>query len=331
MARKSREREIAAEERFCEQAELLEQARQAADIARRENQEIINSVKQLEGFTDFLSEEEIRDQTAQLYRNLQSWVEQHYGVLCPEDIQTPTESLTTRSTLDSDTTCSTTQTLMEPIGIYGDISHYIFNAILSRFIVGTGNPTINHLFRMLDEEVQQICGLSLSLSKHSNTSPSITSPPQNLSIIANFTGLGPIPIRLHWRSATSIAALQLARTELEGIVSQIAEVIEARYFDYTTPLSNINSRAEQLKGIIWDFVNLKGQIERQDALYYFWWVLPYTPFREGNMITLPESDLAVSNGTVEYCLSPALYKLERDDTEPSFVRHAFVKIAKKEI
>ncbi|KAJ5718955.1 hypothetical protein N7493_007410 [Penicillium malachiteum] len=293
LTRNSREREIAAEQRLCQQAELLEQARQAAGMARKENQEIALKLKQLESFTESLSEGEIRDQTAQLYQNLQTWVEQHHGVICPEDIQTPPESVTTRSTLDSDT--STSQVLMEPIGIYGEISHYIFNAILSRFIVGTGNPNMNHSLRMLDEEVQQIC---------------------------------PIPIRQHWRSATSIAALQLARSELEGTVNNIVETIESRYIDHTTPISNLNDRTEQLKGIIWDFVDLKGRIERQDTLYYFWWVLPYTLFRKENMIALPRSDIVASNSSVEHCLSPALYKLERDDTEPTLVRHASVKIAK---
>ncbi|KAJ5630157.1 hypothetical protein N7528_003814 [Penicillium herquei] len=293
LTRNFREREIAAEQRLCQQAELLEQARQAADIARRENEGMILKLQQLESFAELLSEDQIRDQTAQLYQNLQTWIEQHYGVICPEDIQTPTESVTIRSTIDSDT--STTQVLTDPIGIYGDISHYIFNAILSRFIVGTGNPNMNHSLRMLDEEVQQIC---------------------------------PIPIRQHWRSATSIAALQLARSELEGTVSDIVETIESRYIDHTTPISRVTDRAEQLKGIIWDFVNLKGRMERQDALYYFWWVLPYTLFREENMVALPESDLVASNASVEHCLSPALYKLERNDTEPTLVRHAVVKIAK---
>ena len=136
---------------------------------------------------------------------------------------------------------------------------------------------------------------------------------------------GPSYVQHNWRSATSIAAFLLAKPELDSTIDQIIASIEARY----SSLSTINGRigAQQLKCLLLRFVEFKSKIERQIPYYYFWWVVPTMAFRREVMTCIAGTEPEASVGSVEFCLSPILYKLVPGDSEPTIVRPALVKLS----
>ncbi|KAJ5636879.1 uncharacterized protein N7484_010192 [Penicillium longicatenatum] len=274
-ATKAREAEHLSSIKLHRQGELLEDALKAADAALKENNDLRLRLDSLgKGMRD-LSDEEANQMTSQLYDDLEDWIKRHYGTLQPGNPEK-----------GPDVDSHQEQELF--FNIYEDISQQIFHIILSRFVVGTGNPGMNHALRMLDEKNNE----------------------------------DPRDIGQYWRAGTSSAALALARPELEVTLSQIVEFIEARYL-HTMP-HDFATRSGELKELLWRFVKWKGRLECQSVLFYFWWVSPRLPFRTEIMTNLTGDD--DPDAIVHRSLSPILYKLIPGDSEPTLVHRALVQI-----
>ena len=325
MANKCYERQVIAEKKFSQQGELLDETRTLVELALQEKKKLADKLVSLEGPSEDLSDDEVVRQTNQLYQDLQIWVEQNYGSLQQHNtLSEPGKSDQCRDERYQEDNST------GPIHVFEDLSRCVFTAILSRFIVGTGNPSTSHALRMLDEKVQQTCEY-IPIGEYRWQLQIL--PPRRcyefhrpksilLNIRADYLGEGPSYIQRNWRSATSIAAFLLAKPELDSTVCQIANAIEARYSHLrivTTP-----SKTQQLKGLLWRFVEFKSKIERQIPDYYFWWVVPTMTFRSQSMTCT--SGTGTSGSLVELCLSPILYKLVPGDSEPTVICPALVKI-----
>ncbi|KAJ5106111.1 hypothetical protein N7456_002786 [Penicillium angulare] len=151
MTNTARERQILAERKLSQQTELLHQALESVDTALNEKNKALAKLISLDQCLDTLGDNELETLTDKLFQDLETWVEENYGalrtnigILDDRDI---------RGSLDS-----TTDEVSDPIAIFADISQCIFNVILCRFMVGTGNPsTLDQAFRILDTTLQDIC------------------------------------------------------------------------------------------------------------------------------------------------------------------------------
>jgi hypothetical protein len=149
-AKKAREAEHLSSIKLHQQGELLEDALKTADAALKENNDLRLRLDSLgKGMRD-LSDERANQMTSQLYDDLEDWIKRHYGALQPKYPEKGPD-------VDSDS--DQEQELF--FNIYEDLSQRIFHIILSRFVVGTGNPGMNHALRMLDEKVQELCMLAI--------------------------------------------------------------------------------------------------------------------------------------------------------------------------
>ncbi|KAJ5803628.1 uncharacterized protein N7503_006078 [Penicillium pulvis] len=277
VAKKAREAEHLSNVKLRRQGELLQDALKSADAALTQNTDLRLRLDSLEIMLKDLSDEEVNKTTNRLYDDLEDWIKRHYGALQPVYPE-----------VEPDADLDQPQEFW--FSIYGFLSQQIFHIILSRFMVGTGSPGMNHALRMLDEKVQKIY-------------------PRNIG--------------QYWRAGTSSAALMLARPELEATIGQIVESTEARYLHRAMP-GTLSTRSGELKDLLWKFVNWKGRLERQSVQFYFWWVMPRLPLRTEYMFNLTGDDFP--NATVNRSLSPALYRLTPGDSEPTLVRRAVVQV-----
>lgn len=160
-ANKCYERQVIAEKKFSQQGELLDETRGLVELALQEKQKLADKLVSLEEPPEELSDDEVVGQTNQLYRDLQVWVEQSYGSLQQHNTPCdPGESYQRRGEHDPEGNS------VGAINVFEDLSRCIFSAILSRFIVGTGNPSTSHALRVLDEKIQQTCK-HIPMSEHS--------------------------------------------------------------------------------------------------------------------------------------------------------------------
>ncbi|KAJ5921639.1 hypothetical protein N7454_009113 [Penicillium verhagenii] len=278
-AKESREAELLSNAKCLRQTELLQDALDSADAALKQNCELREGLNRIEeGLLQVdLSDEEANQKTNQLYQGLEDWIKHHYEA---SQLSNPA----TDSDIDS---C---QPRIAWWNIYADLSHQIFHVVLSRFMVGTGNPGMNHALRMLDEKVHDIC---------------------------------PRHIGQYWRFGTSRAALALAKPELEVTLDHIVQSIETRY-SHNAISNSFAERKRELKALLWEFVSWKSRLERQIGLFYFWWIVPGLPFRTEYMNSLTGEDKLMP--IVERGLSPILYRLLPDGSEPTLVRRGLVQI-----
>ncbi|KAJ5278587.1 hypothetical protein N7478_003959 [Penicillium angulare] len=286
MAKTAHECQTFADRELSQQTELLHQALESVDTALKEKNKSLAKLNSLDQCLDTLGDDELKSLTDKLFQDLETWVEENYGAL-HTNIEI-SEDRDIRSSPDSGI-----DDLPGPIGILADVSRCIFNVILCRFMVGTGNPsTLDQAFRMLDTTVQEIC---------------------------------PTSVLKHWRSATSTASLSFGKSELKGILDHMVCEIESRYIP-TGPSTAFGTkrRIQGLKSLLWRFIHLKGRMERQESLYYFLWIIPSMPFRDENMIRFPRP--GDSTGIVERSLSPVLYKLASGHSQPTVVRRGLVKV-----
>lgn len=143
-AKKAREAERLSNVKLRRQGELLQDALKSADAALKQNHDLRLKLNSLgKGLAD-LSDEEAKKTTNRLYDHLEGWIKRHYGYLQLNN-----------SGIAPEVNSGQQRELW--FNIYGDLSQQIFHIILSRFIVGTGNPGMNQALRMLDEKVQELC------------------------------------------------------------------------------------------------------------------------------------------------------------------------------
>jgi len=143
-ARKAREAEHLSNVKLRRQGKLLQDALKSADAALEQINDFRLKLDSLEKGLKDLSDEEAKKTTDRLYDDLEFWIKRHYGALHCNNPE-----------IEPDADSKQQQELW--LSIYGDLSEQIFHIILSRFIVGTGNPGMNHALRMLDEKVQELC------------------------------------------------------------------------------------------------------------------------------------------------------------------------------
>ncbi|KAJ5526551.1 hypothetical protein N7513_010710 [Penicillium frequentans] len=141
VAKKAREAEHLSNVKLRRQGELLQDALKSADAALKQNADLRLRLDSLGKVINDLSDEEANKTTNQLYDDLENWVKRHYGALQPVYPE-----------IEPDVDLDQQQEFW--LSIYGDLSQKIFHIILSRFMVGTGSPGMNHALRMLDEKVQ---------------------------------------------------------------------------------------------------------------------------------------------------------------------------------
>lgn len=144
VAKKAREAEHLSNVKLRRQGELLQDALKSADAALKQNTDLRLRLDSPGEVVKDLSDEEANKTTNRLYDDFEHWIKRHYGALQPVYPE-----------VEPDVDLDQQQEFW--LSIYGDLSQQIFHVILSRFMVGTGSPGMNHALRMLDEKVQETC------------------------------------------------------------------------------------------------------------------------------------------------------------------------------
>ncbi|KAJ5099053.1 hypothetical protein N7532_006054 [Penicillium argentinense] len=160
--------------------------------------------------------------------------------------------------------------------VYGLVIDQIFHAILSRAMVGTAadlhRDIFSDYFVSLDIEVQKKC---------------------------------PSHVAQHWRSALSKAAFSFGKERLEAGCCGLVNHVQTRC-GHLSP-TNPQKRSEELRSLIWKFVEFKARLECQANLYVFLMAFPNTRF-VGDQMVSSTGDYGAST-LVEYTLAPALFKI----------------------
>lgn len=151
-AKTLRKHKVAGEERFRRQSELLKEAQRSADVAGKESRELLAQVLRLQKWTDSLDDGEAGQKMRQLSHDLEVWVTRHYSQLLPGNSNTRIKG--DESSLDD------TQHLGAVYAIWADVTGFIFNMILARFMIGITERSWDDSFYELDEEVRKLCGLT---------------------------------------------------------------------------------------------------------------------------------------------------------------------------
>jgi hypothetical protein len=126
----------------------------------------------------------------------------------------------------------------------------------------------------------------------------------------------------------STAVFSLESTNLKTSCDRLIAFVEAEFAHHCS--TDYQKRTEQLKTLLWKFVEFKGRLERQRDMYYFVWFQPNNPFCAENMNDLTGE--CPPNGVVKCSLSPALYKIQPgyDVRQSTLVEKASVKTSYSE-
>ena len=84
------------------------------------------------------------------------------------------------------------------------------------------------------------------------------------------------------------------------------------------------TRTQELTNLLWQFIEFKSRLERQEEVYSFWWVIPGLVFQDESMEGLP--DQCPADGIVEICLWPLLVRSHTSREGNTVVGKAVVKI-----
>lgn len=126
----------------------------------------------------------------------------------------------------------------------------------------------------------------------------------------------------HWRSATSNALFSYLSPDLHANCDSVLQIIETRFA--TRSETDAELRTEELRRLLWKFVEFKNQLERQKDRYAFWWFVPGMPFNEENMSSLSGENSP--DGIVQFSLSPMVFKSRPLQDKHTIVQRAEVKL-----
>lgn len=131
-------------------------------------------------------------------------------------------------------------------------------------------------------------------------------------------GLGPAHVSQHWRSAMSTATFSIANEDLNSECKRLALAL-----DWLVQHLSREPRGpiEGLSELLGQFVKLKFRLDSQADLYAF--IMPEcgTSFSEKDMTSF--TGQSSENGSVRYCLSPALFK-KSTRCDPILIKKAIV-------
>ena len=151
MIKLSQRERLLSDEKVRRQGQLLEEATQRANIAQKENRTLIVKLNKLQKWTERLDDEEVQQHMRQLYHSLESWVKNNFLHLL-------TSNLKARSSESVQDTCSPDNGFpLDHSYIQGEVSFYIFNHILSRFVVGIDEQRVDGYLSYLDLEIEKLC------------------------------------------------------------------------------------------------------------------------------------------------------------------------------
>lgn len=156
--RKARKSQVSSAEKVRQQGELLEEARQRADAALKENRKLVSKLAQLQRWTDCLDDEEAGRTMCKFYQDLQSWIERHFKSMSFEASTEYADANTSPKGVSVSCQSSDLAYLERISEIGMEISWHIFNSILTRVMVGWKED-----FYQLDKHVNKTCKLPFSL------------------------------------------------------------------------------------------------------------------------------------------------------------------------
>lgn len=131
-------------------------------------------------------------------------------------------------------------------------------------------------------------------------------------------GLGPAHVYQHWRSAMSTATFSIANGDLDSECKRLALALDW----LVQHLSKApHGPIEGLSELLGQFVKLKFRLDSQADLYTFIVPMYGTPFNENDMTSF--TGQFSENGSVRYCLSPALFK-KSTRCDPILIKKAIV-------
>ena len=130
------------EERLRRQTELLEEARETADTAVKEQSQIMIKLSELQTWTDCIDDDEAIQVMRRLFQRLEDWGKRY----CNE--ASPLTNGCNQPVFNFTDSCLIMQT------IQAAISEHIFDGILSRFMVSIPDRQLENLFFELDRQIK---------------------------------------------------------------------------------------------------------------------------------------------------------------------------------
>lgn len=134
-----RKAQLMGEERLRRQTELLEEARETADTAVKEQSRIMIRLTELQKWTDCIDDDEALQVMRRLFQRLEDWIKRYCNEASP---------LTNQPVFNFKDSCLIMQL------IQAAISEHIFDGILSRFMVGIPDSQLENLFFELDHQIK---------------------------------------------------------------------------------------------------------------------------------------------------------------------------------
>ncbi|KAJ5988529.1 hypothetical protein N7481_003739 [Penicillium waksmanii] len=245
--------QIAAEEKFRRQTEIMEQQTAKISELQQENTMLLLRQRKIQKSTDQADDDELSQVLNGLYQELEGWANRHFP----------------QGDTHAQNSC----------WIYGAVSCLIFSFYLLKFWIGMSNT---------EEEL---------IASH-----------KIQSISAEVQKMFPSYIRQHFFAAISKAAVSINNESLRASVDYLAELVESKVGNQSPTCQQ--KRREQLKTLIWKFVEFKARLECQVNRYMIGQFRPSTSFNEKKMISFGGQSGA--DIVVDYTLSQALYKLSVD-------------------
>jgi hypothetical protein len=145
----ARRAQLIGEEKIRRQNELLQESRQAADVSVQEHSQLLIKLNELQKWTDSIDDDDAVRVMRRLFQRLEDWIKRHYSQ--PRAAHPTRDNSCDLAFSRMNESYCTIQT------IQGFISEQIFQVILSRFMVGIRDRSLENLFYAMDTEVRRTC------------------------------------------------------------------------------------------------------------------------------------------------------------------------------